>query len=556
MGGSEKTLKFRMDGTFKIVQIADLHYEGDQPEDARSIACIETVLDLEQPDLVVFTGDVLKANRCDHPPTRFVEIMALPEQRGIPYAVVLGNHDSEHEDYSREQMMAALEGRPLCYAEAGPEDVSGVGNYVIPLHGSRDGTPQALLYCFDTGCSAPKQIVNGYAWIERDQIDWYTRRSTAYAASYGVPLPALAFFHIPLPEYKELWEQHICYGERNEENGIPKLNSGLFAAMKTMGDVMGTFVGHDHTNNYWGDLHGIRLCYGQTGGFNKVSYGEYPRGARVIQLREGVRDFDTWIRMADGTVQTSQPEHYPTGSIPSTDNREAPRAVRPPYSEQEAMQMLRRNFGTLDWEWRRRQLVGEAIDQPALIHRVPAQLRLVAWSGVNIAELAELGRWWSEQAEAVTATASIAEAAAGYSAPQVSRLAALLSAAYGGGRSAGFVTLACRSEEGMTEGEDMQLAPGRYGLLCRMTVTPDTRPAARVQLQLRLKNERGHVLTVLASEQERLQAHAGREVLLYIVCDIPEQIDGAGVSRAHWAVRLKDCREADVMPQIVAFCHC
>ena len=65
-------------------------------------------------------------------------------------------------------------------------------------------------------------------------------------------MPALAFFHIPLPEYNEAarTENAILRGTRMEEACAPKLNTGMFAAMKEAGDVMGMFVGHDHDNDY------------------------------------------------------------------------------------------------------------------------------------------------------------------------------------------------------------------------------------------------------------------------------------------------------------------
>ena len=76
----------------------------------------------------------------------------------------------------------------------------------------------------------------------------------------------------------------------------------MFAAMLEAGDVMGTFVGHDHVNNYVTPWHGILLGYGQfTGG--KTTYTDGRRGARVIELTEGERGFRTWIRMADGSVK-------------------------------------------------------------------------------------------------------------------------------------------------------------------------------------------------------------------------------------------------------------
>jgi hypothetical protein len=311
-------LAFREDGTFTIVQIADLHYEGGVPEDLRTIAVIESVLASERPDLVVFTGDAVKGNRCDNQLEQFLELAALPEKFGIPYAIALGNHDTEHDICTRAEWMEGVSSRALCLAEAGPEDVTGVGNYVLQVYGSDEEKAKAALYFFDTGCSAPKHIIKSYAWLERDQVDWYIRQSSALTERNGEPLPALAFFHIPLPEYNDVWDLHTCFGVKNENVGCPRLNTGMFAAMKQMGDVMGTFVGHDHTNDYCGELYGIWLCYGRAGGYNTTGEdAEFPRGARVIRLREGEHGFETWLRMEDGTVVTQQEEHAPVGRLPA-----------------------------------------------------------------------------------------------------------------------------------------------------------------------------------------------------------------------------------------------
>ena len=84
--------------------------------------------------------------------------------------------------------------------------------------------------------------------------------------------------------------------------------------MVDMGDVMGTFVGHDHSNDYSGVLHGIRLCYGRSTRY--VSYVEgvrkdkFPTGARVIRITAGERQFETWIRQSDGLIG-EMPLHEP-----------------------------------------------------------------------------------------------------------------------------------------------------------------------------------------------------------------------------------------------------
>ncbi|RKN70152.1 metallophosphoesterase family protein [Paenibacillus ginsengarvi] len=311
-------LKFRSDGTFTIVQIADLHYAGGTPDDEVTLAVMESVLAEEKPDLVVFTGDAVKGNSCANQLEQLIDVLSVPEKLGLPYAFVFGNHDSEHDCVSREDMMEAIEGRAFCLAEAGPAEVAGVGNYTLTIAGKDGGDdPKAVLYFFDTGCGAPKSIIKSYAWLERSQIDWYTFQSESFReANGGTPLPALTFFHYPLPEYNEVWDRHTCYGVKNETVGCARLNTGMFAAMKMMGDVMGTFAGHDHTNDYCGDLYGIWLCYGRTGGPNTVNDVPYERGARVIRLTEGERGFETWLRMEDGSLVTEQPEHAPVGSVP------------------------------------------------------------------------------------------------------------------------------------------------------------------------------------------------------------------------------------------------
>ncbi|GIP53041.1 MULTISPECIES: hypothetical protein [Paenibacillus] len=61
----EKKLKFREDGTFVIVQFSDMEFideEDQDPEtpllDAVTKETMERIISLEQPDLVVFDGDL------------------------------------------------------------------------------------------------------------------------------------------------------------------------------------------------------------------------------------------------------------------------------------------------------------------------------------------------------------------------------------------------------------------------------------------------------------------------------------------------------------------
>ena len=145
-------------------------------------------------------------------------------------------------------------------------------------------------------------------------MNWYRRQSAAYKAKNGgQPLPALAFFHIPLPEYNEAAsdENAILIGTRMEKACAPVLNTGMFTAMKEAGDVMGMFVGHDHDNDYAVMWKGILLAYGRFTGGN-TEYNHLPNGARVIVMKEGARTFTTWIRLKGGEIvdKTVYPDSY------------------------------------------------------------------------------------------------------------------------------------------------------------------------------------------------------------------------------------------------------
>lgn len=311
-------LRFRQDGTFTIVQFTDLHWRNGEPEDLQTAALMREVLNLEHPDLVVLTGDVIDGEACQDPAHSWKEAVAPIIEQGVYWAAVFGNHEDEG-SLSREELMVFQRSLPYCLSEPGPEDVSGVGNYVLRVQSARSANTAAVLYFLDSHSYAETEI-GGYAWIRRDQIAWYLDTARRLREENGGrPLPALAFFHIPLPEYNEVWDFHPCRGYKYEGVYCPLVNTGFFAALHEAGDVLGTFVGHDHVNDFEGELHGIRLCYGRATGFNTYGREGFPRGARVIQLQEGVYEFRTWLRLEGGILVEEQPLHEPCGRVLSED---------------------------------------------------------------------------------------------------------------------------------------------------------------------------------------------------------------------------------------------
>ena len=58
-------LQFNKDGKFKIVQFTDVHFKYKNPASDIALERINQVLDEEQPDFVIFTGDVVYSAPAD-----------------------------------------------------------------------------------------------------------------------------------------------------------------------------------------------------------------------------------------------------------------------------------------------------------------------------------------------------------------------------------------------------------------------------------------------------------------------------------------------------------
>lgn len=305
-GTNAQTLKFNVNGKFKIVQFTDVHFIYDDSRSEVALERINEVLDAEKPDLVVFTGDVIYGKPAEK---SMRTVLNLVSKREIPFAVTFGNHDNE-QGLTREELLKIIQSIPHNLTTT-TEGISGVTNYILPLKSSDGKKDAEILYLIDSHSYSQIEGIGGYDYIDFDQIQWYRENSQKFAKANGdKPVPSLAFFHIALPEFNQAAsdETAVLFGVRKEKACAPWLNSGLFASMKEMGDVEGVFVGHDHDDDYAVMWHGILLAYGRYTGGDTV-YNNLPNGARVIELTEGEKGFHTWIRLKDNHVE--QKVKYP-----------------------------------------------------------------------------------------------------------------------------------------------------------------------------------------------------------------------------------------------------
>lgn len=303
---AQTTLKFR-NGYFKIVQLTDLHYKLGVKASQQALDCIREMVTEEKPDLVMVTGDLIYSMPAD---STLSVVLSTLSSLGVPFAITFGNHDYDFKAPSA-ALYAQMQKTPHCVM---PVQQGKNLDYSLPVMSSNGKRTAAVLYCIDTHNRSSIAGVDGYQWITQSQITWYRQRSSVYKQQNGgKALPALAFMHIPLPEYNYATDNTQCpmYGSRLERAYAPSLNSGMFTAMKEQGDVMGVFCGHDHDNDYAVAYYGILLAHGRFSGGN-TEYNHLKSGARVIVLKEGKREFDTWIRERGGNTlyYTTFPKSY------------------------------------------------------------------------------------------------------------------------------------------------------------------------------------------------------------------------------------------------------
>lgn len=303
---------FNKNSKFKILQITDTHYIAGNPKSIRALDNVNQMLDLEKPDLVIHTGDLIYGKPAEKSAR---EILAPISERKIPFFVTFGNHDEEF-DKTRNEMLDVIMSIPFNLNKKIP-NIHGVTNGILTLSSANDNKVQRVLYIFDSNAYSKINGIKGYDHIRFDQIAWYRKNSEEFTKLNGnIPIPSLAFFHIPLLEHKEAINDDVnseTRGTKAELIASSKISSGLFASMKEMKDIQAMFVGHDHNNDCSTLWNKMFFIFGRFSGCDTVYNDLKPNGARVIELTENESSFRSWTRLFGGKIE--QDLKYPDDFI-------------------------------------------------------------------------------------------------------------------------------------------------------------------------------------------------------------------------------------------------
>lgn len=269
---------------FTILLFSDIQIGANPFRDARALRMADALVEETDPDFIMTTGDNTYFAFSGLMAPVIVERM---ERCGVPWAVTLGNHDSEG-IMDRNWVGNQYENAENSLFEMGPEDVSGVGNYVINI-ADEEGRDIYSLIMMDSHAQRRYEDGRDYDYIHPGQIDWYE-----WVVSGESDVPSMLFFHIPLPEYadvKSLWEAGeldpaTSFGEDRERVCCPPVNTGLFDKVLELGGTTHIFVGHDHVNCLSADYKGVRLTYGLKTGPACYADGDM-QGATLITIEDG-----------------------------------------------------------------------------------------------------------------------------------------------------------------------------------------------------------------------------------------------------------------------------
>ncbi|KAK1523038.1 calcineurin-like phosphoesterase [Colletotrichum paranaense] len=332
---SKPRLKVSGQRDYLIAIFSDLHY-GEQEfgwgidQDKNSTRVMQSVMKSEQPDLVVFNGDLITGEDTHKEnSTLYIDQIVAPllktNQR---WASVYGNHDSKH-TLDREQLFRAEKGYDLCYTTSMGDNLPGITNYYVPVYEGDSKDPILLLWFFDSRGGTSYQTDSDNMddipnWVAPETAEWFTKTYDDLKDKHGRVIPSVAFVHIPPHVFLTAQQTNL------DPAKFPGLNADSPLAIQGEGGedapfvealleaegLHSIYVGHDHGDSWcstWpGHDAGLGaeapfLCFAKHTGYG--GYGTWERGARMIKLSFTQGDdpdmsVESWVRMENEEIIT------------------------------------------------------------------------------------------------------------------------------------------------------------------------------------------------------------------------------------------------------------
>ncbi|KAK4580781.1 hypothetical protein RGQ29_024433 [Quercus rubra] len=247
--------------------------------------------------LETMTMHHLNGRRSGFKPLEFLNLFAQQSTQRIQEK----KHVASEAHSALKLMKHEIEHNVLSYSSNGPTALwPSISNYVIQVSSSDDPkSPVVYLYFLDSGGGSYPQV------ISNAQAEWFQNKSEEINPNSSVP--ELIFWHIPSQAYNKVAPQFgihkPCVGSINKENvSSQAAELGIMELLVKRPSVKAIFVGHNHGLDWCCPYEKLWLCFARHTGYG--GYGDWPRGARIIEITRQPFSFRTWIRMEDSIVHS------------------------------------------------------------------------------------------------------------------------------------------------------------------------------------------------------------------------------------------------------------
>ncbi|KAD4179975.1 hypothetical protein E3N88_28566 [Mikania micrantha] len=203
-------LRFNSDGTFKILQVADMHYgtgstrcrdvlssEFEWCSDLNTTLFLNRMIDAEKPDFIAFTGDNIFGPSTNDAAESLFKAFGPAMASRLPWAAVLGNHDQES-TMTRQELMSFISLMDYSLSQPNPltqdptkqvvTEIDGFGNYDLRVWGPSGSclANQTIfnLFFLDSGDRADGQEL---CWHDSSKFHIVRAHSEEMFSVYGMP---------------------------------------------------------------------------------------------------------------------------------------------------------------------------------------------------------------------------------------------------------------------------------------------------------------------------------------------------------------------------------
>ncbi|ORX35176.1 Metallo-dependent phosphatase-like protein [Kockovaella imperatae] len=349
----KKKLTFDDNGKFKVCVFSDMHF-GERwgngsfaawgPENDNLTNYVHaTILDQEQPDYVVFNGDIMTGENvfADNATGYMDQCFRPTVERNLPFSSTHGNHDNaDHITHDEEIKYEMAHYSNLSYtrSDVGPAPY-GNGNYWVPVYANADDwAPKLIMWFFDSRSfvsgsgdgPGPIPEAADFYWVDPDSVPSYIQQqSLLMKLTWGSVPPSLVFVHIPF-EFSETISTLQTPGDHDDEPNpavqgyaahqvytgldLPTFDAINDCLNEGQNKVMAITSGHDHGESWCARTRtssGITLCFdGHSGYGGYVTPHSEVRNARIFDLDLNNLNWnptvETWLSYENKTINTQE----------------------------------------------------------------------------------------------------------------------------------------------------------------------------------------------------------------------------------------------------------